>query len=381
MVGSDAAALATGDFTGNGNLGVAVVNQGSDSVTILPGNGDGTFQQPLTVALPQGSGATSIVAADFNNDGRTDLAVTDSSLNEVSILLGNGDGTFQSSTIMLPGGPYASPYAIAAGDFTGNQQVDLAVVDRGTNLVTILLGNGNGTFTVGQTITLLDPSDPTNPSPFLNADAIVAGSFTASGHVDLAVAEPFIDAVTVLLGAGNGTFTQSSTISFGATFPFVPENMALVAGDFRNNGITDLAVASTNPFAGDGVDVLLGNGDGTFQVPVGPEVISLGYGVDPVAIVAGDFTDNGILDLATADANGDGADDYSVLLGNGDGSFQLELPETLRAGWIGGVFHRDRDRRFRRRWADRPGSHADGSRQRAGGAEQRRRHVLEPVGG
>ena len=73
------AAVATGDFTGNGNLGVAVVNQGSDSVTILPGNGDGTFQQSLTVALPAGSGATSIVAADFNNDGRTDLAVADPS--------------------------------------------------------------------------------------------------------------------------------------------------------------------------------------------------------------------------------------------------------------------------------------------------------------
>ena len=116
VVGNDTAAVATGDFTGNGNLGVAVVNQGSDSVTILPGNGDGTFQQPLTVALPPGSGATSIVAADFNNDGRTDLAVTDSVLSEVSILLGNGDGTFQTSTIPVPGGPNA----IVAGDFTGN---------------------------------------------------------------------------------------------------------------------------------------------------------------------------------------------------------------------------------------------------------------------
>ncbi len=322
VVGTYTAAIATGDFTGNGSLGTAVVDQGSDSVTILPGNGDGTFQEPLTVALPQGSGASSIVAADFNDDGRTDLAVTDSALNEVSILLGNGDGTFQSSTVALP--PNSSPYAIAAGDFTGNGRIDLAVVDRGSSSVTILLGNGDGTFTLGQTITLVNPADPSNP--YIFPDAIVAGNFTSNGHVDLVVAEPFIDAVTVLLGSGNGTFTQGSTISFGESFPFVPSTMSLVAGDFGNNGLTDVAVASVNPFFGDTIDVLLGNGDATFQAP---DLISLGYGVYPVAIVAADFTGNGILDLATADSNGSGTDDYSVLLGNGDGTFQSPVHYAL----------------------------------------------------
>jgi FG-GAP-like repeat len=319
-VGSATSALATGDFTGNGNLGVAVVNTASDTVTILPGNGDGTFQQAMTVALPHGSFATSIVAADFNNDGRTDLAVTDTNLNEVSILLGNGDGTFQSTTIAVPGGPYA----IAAGDFTGNGRIDLAVADRVGNAVTILMGNGDGTFTIGQTITLVNPADPSDP--FVNPDAIVAGNFTSNGRLDLAVAERSIDAVTMLLGNGDGTFNQASTIAFGEAYP--PENLVLVAGDFRNNGITDLAVASTNtfPLIGDTVDVLLGNGDGTFQAPT---VISLGYGVDPIAIAAGTFTNNGILDLVTADSNGGGTDDYSVFLGNGDGTFQAPTPFAL----------------------------------------------------
>ena len=319
-VGYATAAVATGDFTGNGNLGVAVVNKGSDSVTILPGNGDGTFQQALTVALPQGSGASSIVAADFNNDGRTDLALTDSNLNEVSILLGNGDGTFQSSTIAVPGGPYA----IAAGDFTGNGRVDLAVADRVGNAVTILLGNGDGTFTVGQTITLVNSADPSNP--YVNPDAILAGNFTSNGHLDLAVAEPSIDSVTMLLGNGDGTFTQGSTISFGESFP--PVNMVLAAGDFRNNGITDLAVASTNvlPFIGDTIDVLLGDGNGNFQAST---EISLGYGVDPIAIAAGVFTNNGVLDLVTADSNGGGTDDYSIYLGNGNGTFQAPTPFAL----------------------------------------------------
>ncbi len=323
VVGSFATAIATGDFTGNRSLGTAVLNQASDSVTILPGNGDGTFQQSLTVPLPAGSGATSIIAADFNNDGRTDLAVSDTNLNEVSILLGNGDGTFQSSTIAVPGGPVA----LVAGDFTGGGHLDLAVADRDSSSVTILIGNGNGTFVVGQTIALVNPANPTNP--FLFPDAIVAGNFTTNGYVDLAVADPFIDSVTVLLGNGNGTFSQGSTVAFNA--PFGTSHLALVTGDFRNDGLTDLAVARANPVFGDTLDVLLGNGDGTFQAP---DVIPLGYGVGPVAIVAGNFTGNGVLDLATADSNGNGTDDFSVYLGNGDGTFQSPTPYVL--GGTGG---------------------------------------------
>ncbi len=335
--GYSTAALTTGDFTGNGNLGVAIVDQGANSVTILPGNGDGTFQQPLTVALPQESDArlppnpTDIVAADFNNDGRTDLAVTDPNQNEVDILLGNGDGTFQSSTITVP-----DPWAIAAGDFTGNGQVDLAVVDRNQSDVTILVGNGEGKFTIGQTIALVDPTDPSNPSPYLSPDAIVAGNFTNSGHLDLAVADEYTDAVTVLLGNGDGTFTQGSTISLGEVFPFLPFNLALTTGDFRNNGLTDLAVASANnyPGYGDTVDVLLGNDDGTFRtsqvIPLETaQQLASGELAAPIAIASGTFTSNGKVDLVTADSNGNGTDDYSVYLGDGDGTFQPPTPYAL----------------------------------------------------
>jgi len=325
-----AAALATGDFTGNGNLGVAVADQGSDTVTILPGNGDGTFQQPLIVALPHGSGASSIVAADFNGDGRTDLAVAEPNLQvgsvygAVQIFLGNGDGTFDG----LPPIPVAgTPYAIAEGDF-GNGQIDLAVVDRGSSTITILMGNGDGTFRSLKPIQLGDPNNPPFP------DAIVAGHFTSDGHLDLAVAEPFTDSVTMLLGNGDGTFNQGPTISFGESFPFLPQNISLATGDFRNNGLTDLAVSSANIFDGDTVDVLLGNGDGTFQ---SPQVIPLetaaqlanGALVAPIAITAGNFTNNGIVDLVTADSNGNGTDDYSVYLGNGDGTFQPPTPYAL----------------------------------------------------
>jgi hypothetical protein len=318
VVGNYPSALATGDFTGNGNLGLAAANQGSDSVTILPGNGDGTFQQPLTASLPQGSAATSIVAADFNGDGRTDLAVAESSLSEVAIFLGNGNGTFQPPVQISVQGAYA----LATGDFTGHGRVDIAVADaalaNGQGGVTILMNNGEGQFVALPTIAFGNPSN--SPSP----DAIVAGNFTGSGHLDLAVADKITDDVTVFLGNGDGTFRVQPPISFGSSYLF---RMSLVTGNFTHDGHTDLAVAATDFANGDSVDVLLGNGDGTFQ-PLPP--ISLGYfSVLPVAIVAGDFNHDGNLDLATADFNGSGTDDYSVYLGNGDGTFQAPSPYAL----------------------------------------------------
>ena len=102
--------------------------------------------------------------------------------------------------------------------------------------------------------------------------------------------------------------------------------MTLATGDFRNDGLTDVAVATTNVYVGDTVDVLLSNDDGTFQ---NPQQISLGSGVYPAGIVVGYFTDSGNVDLATADSNGDGTDDYSVYMGNGAGTFTGPTPHAL----------------------------------------------------
>ncbi len=261
-----------------------------------------------------------IVAGDFTGDGHLDLAVANygsyGSSSTVSVLLGNGDGTFQ------PAVNYAAGWAldaIVAGDFSDDGRIDLAVANSASNDVSILLGNGDGTFqsdAVGQT----HAADAVGSNPV----AIVAGDFNGDGRTDLAVANYSSNDVSVLLGNGDGTFQPAVQYAVGSS----PE--AIVAGDFNGDGRTDLAVLNqgTWPDYRASVSVLLGNGDGTFQPAVE-------YAVPPLAlaIVAGDFTGNGRTDLAVVDlgsVDSPWAGPYvSILLGNGDGTFQPAVQYTL----------------------------------------------------
>jgi len=310
--GNVAVAVATGDFTDNGNLGVAVLDFGSNSVTILPGNGDGTFQQPLTFSLPAGANPSAIAAGDFNNDGRTDLAIAepglaiDGAFGAVQIFLGNGDGTFDALAPI----PVAAPSAIVAGDFTGNGRIDLAVTDSYPSAVTILMGNSDGTFTNTASVPLGVPYNPSYPV------AIVSGDF-GNGHVDLAIADQGTDDVTVIMNDGRGNFTALAPIALGN---LASPPLSLVAGNFTSSGYTDIAVATTDYSysVGDSIELLLGEGNGNFT-PQAP--ISVGFGVYPIALVASHFTSDGKLDLATANSNGNGTDDFSVFLGDGQGGF------------------------------------------------------------
>ncbi len=302
-VGSEPIAIVAGDF-GNGHTDLAVVNRGaspdSGSVSVLLGNGHGTFQPQVTYAV--GSEPEAIVAGDFGN-GHTDLAVANYGSNDVSVLLGNGHGTFQKQVTYAVG---SEPRAIVAGDFTGNGHTDLAVANYYDNDVSVLLGNGHGTFF----------QDPNSPYQVGNGpDAIVAGDFTGDGLTDLAVANRGSNDVSVLLGNGNGHGTFQDQM----TYPVGPEPEAIVAGDFTSDGRTELAL---DYYGSNDVSILLGNGHGTFQ----NHVLNV-LGDSPPAIVAGDFTDDGRTDLAVANS---GSDDVSILLGNGDGTFQN--PVTYAVG-------------------------------------------------
>ena len=290
--GDHPSALVAGDFNGDGRTDLAVANWGSDDVSVLLGNGDGTFRDQVRSAA--GTAPFALVAGDFNGDGRIDLAVANAGSGDVSVLLGNGDGTFRDQVRYAAGD---HPSALVAGDFNGDGHTDLAVANWGSGDVSVLLGNGDGTF-----------RDQVRYAAGTMPIALVAGDFNGDGRIDLAVANSYSNDVSVLLGNGDGTFRDQVRSAAGT------EPTALVAGDFNGDGRTDLAVA--NQSSGD-VSVLLGNGDGTFR-----DQVRSAAGTEPTALVAGDFNGDGRTDLAVANQS---SGDMSVLLGNGDGTFRDQV--------------------------------------------------------
>jgi hypothetical protein len=330
--------MAAGDFTGNGKLDLAIAIQDDDAVLILLGNGDGTFQP--AVDYPVGSNPGAIVAGDFTGDGKLGLAVANSFDNTVSVLLGNGDGTFRPAVARPVGISYPGengPVAMAAGDFTGDGRLDLAVVNYNTGTVSILLGNGDGTFRLPVDYSV----GPASAAGFSqDPEAIAVGDFNGDGRLDLAVVNEGDSTVAILMGNGDGTFQPAD---FYSTVQYTSPD-AIVVGDFNGDGKLDLAVADegsqetivypNGTYQGidvqGGVSVLLGNGDGTFQPAIYDPV-------EPVDIlVAGDFTGDGKLDLAIGNQI---SDNFALLVGNGDGTFQSAV--TLPAGSYPGAAGHD----------------------------------------
>ena len=305
------------DFNGDGIPDLAVLNPcdssycagGYPAVAVLLGKGDGGFQSPVIYATGSFE-PMSLAAGDFNGDGVLDLVVASqcaSSANcgagVVGVLLGRGDGSFQAPV------PYATgtggSYFVATGDFNGDGNLDLAVANRtgGNSVIAILAGNGDGTFQA--------PAGYSTGAP--SAGSIAVGDFNSDGALDLAVANAGTqDSVSVLLGNGKGGFQTALIYSSGGAFAH-----AIVVGDFNGDGAPDLAVvngcatyANLTCSESGSVGVLLGNGDGTFQPPV-----AYGSGGhDPHSLSAADFNGDGHIDLA--------AGSQSLLLGNGDGTFQ-----------------------------------------------------------
>jgi hypothetical protein len=192
--------IITGDFNLDGQLDLAVANYTDGTVSILLGNGDGSFKAHIDYAT--GQLPEMLATADLNADGKLDLAVgtNQATAPQISILLGNGDGTFQPHNDFLVG---SKPRSVIPADFNGDGKIDLAVANYGSSTVSLLLGNGDGTFS-----SHIDY--PTGTSP----QSIAAGDFAGNGRLDLAVADYGSNTASVLLHIPAVTLSPSS-LNFG----------------------------------------------------------------------------------------------------------------------------------------------------------------------
>jgi len=223
------------DFNGDGHADIVVFTGDSDFMMLL-GNGEGTFTQgPVT-----GSSGVGIffTVGDFNGDGIPDIAVTGGFSLGVQILLGNGDGSFTDGSMYL-NGLGIDAEGIAAGDFNGDGRADLAVSDMMNQTVTVLTGNGDGTFTVG---TPVSTGMPAGSGAYQRQ--VVTGDFNGDGHTDVAVVIEWRadgdPSLSVLFGNGDGTFGLPSTFTAAPADAFYEE--AVTVGDFFGTGKASIAL-------------------------------------------------------------------------------------------------------------------------------------------
>jgi Bacterial type II and III secretion system protein/FG-GAP-like repeat len=296
--GNAPAFVTAASLRNNGTDDLIVANSADDTISILLGRGDGTFSPATPPTFPTGTDPVWIAAGDFNNDTRLDLAIANKGSNTVSILLGNGDGTFQAGTPVATGNSPVSVVAANFHDSTPNSSLNLAVANQGDNTISIFQGNGDGTFAVSPTVIQL----PTGFSPA----ALAAADFNHDGHIDLAVADQGNNTVSIFLGRGDGTFQTR------VDYPTGNSPVWVSTGDFNGDNVLDLAVANQSDNT---VSILLGKGDGTFVPAANPAVPA---GLAPTSIAVGDYNVDGRLDLAVADQTDNAV---SVLLNLGGGLF------------------------------------------------------------
>src|SRR3954469_10546376 len=295
-IGDDPVDLAVADLNGDGTPDIVTVNRHDGTLTFLRGNGDGTFSE--VGGFPIGSFPAAIELADLNGDGAADLVVADKDNGTVDVVLGDGNGGFLPQTNLATADTL--PLSVAVGDLNGDGKLDLVTGSAawGDTSVSVLLGNGDGTFQEQVPYSVPGASN-----------AVALADLNGDGKADLVAGSSF---TSVLLGNGDGTFQAPDVVGYGG--------YSVAIADLNGDQILDLVKTQ-----GTSVLVQLGNGDGTFQ-----EQTSYADGPGSFRVAVADLDGDGRPDLAV-----DGDYGVQVLLGNGDGTFQpaqsfsVDLPHAV----------------------------------------------------
>ena len=308
-------AVAAGDFNGDGKTDLVVtLNDPQSSFALLTGTGTGSFNAPVYFPNTSGFDSPAVIATDLNNDGKLDLVILHSigcfiapcsTAHSITVLLGNGNGTFQAAQEIDVG---LVPHAMAVGDFNRNGIQDLAIGGENTQL-RILLGVGDGTFAAQPIMQLVPGGDI-----FSACNDVDVADFNGDGIQDLVVPLGNGRGNAILIGNGNGTFQVTQRITVNETF--APLNLAVA--DYNRDGFADIARAM-----GDGtnglIEILHGNGNGTFQ----PQVSYLVP--PPQSSIGGIF-------ITSSDFNGDGKPDIALEVGGASPALNVLINSTATAG-------------------------------------------------
>lgn len=303
--GAQPTAVVVADVNGDGNPDVATSNQTGNSVSLLLGNGDSTGTLKGKVDFTTGTSPESLVFADINNDGKQDIVASNNGSNTISVLLGNGAGSFAAKKDSATG---AGPLGLAVGDVNRDGKADVVVTNWQANTVSLLPGKGDGTF-----LAKVDAAVGGNPQSATLADV------NRDGKLDLAVTNNLDNTVSVLIGQGSTTFVAA------VAYPTGTNPDGLTVRDMNLDARPDLVVSNS---ASNTLNVLLGNGNGTFQ-----NKINFSSGTHPDGLVAMDVNHDSKPDVLVANQNSSTA---SVLLNNTSygtiGKFQGAVSSPVTVG-------------------------------------------------
>jgi hypothetical protein len=318
-------AVTIADVNNDGKADIVSSNYYGGDVTVLLGNGDGTLNVPTLGYSTGGSPKTSALVADFNGDGIVDIIVPDDKFS-FAYLQGYGDGTFRSAQDYfspVPGGYDAGGTTIASGDFNGDGYPDFVVGNYGYD--------PNTPSGIGITVFLSNPDGSLKPGANYGTggayQGVAVADFAGDSKLEIATVNQSNNGVQIFHGNGDGSFSLGAYYPTGGT-----QGLVIVSGDFNKDGFPDLAVAN---YGSDNVSVLLNDGTGAFLTAV--TYPTSGHNE---SIVAADVNNDGILDLVVTEYN---PGVVAVLLGNANGTFQPASTPSFAFNYLGNLALGDLD--------------------------------------